>query len=284
MCPACGHPLPAQGRSLASLLRPQGGPAATLTAPPASMQAAAPALQPDTPAAAFTAASPASDEPPGHRPGPPTPTPQDDAGFPPVEQAPAMADADTRAPVPAAPAEGPVQALPDSAAPSFVQRALPPALPLHADRGFAVAAALLALVLGLQLLLASRTELATHAGWRPLLERTCAVLRCSLPPWRQPQAFSMLARDVQAAPGMPGVLEVSAAFRNDARWPQPWPDLRVSLSDADGARIGARVLRPQDYLEAGEANALLAPGQSARMAVRVRAPGSEAVAFSFEFQ
>ncbi|MFT4198937.1 MAG: DUF3426 domain-containing protein [Pseudoxanthomonas sp.] len=145
------------------------------------------------------------------------------------------------------------------------------------------ALAVLALAFGLQCLLAARAQLAADPAWRPLLERSCALLRCSLPPWREPAAFTMLARDVRPAADAPGLLEVSATFRNDARWPQPWPDLRVSLADADGRTVGARVLRPQDYL-AADADAALAPGQSGRLAVRVREPAAGVVAFDFDFR
>ncbi|MGO4780486.1 DUF3426 domain-containing protein, partial [Lysobacter sp. 2RAB21] len=96
----------------------------------------------------------------------------------------------------------------------------------------------LTLILSLQLLLAQRDELAADARWRPLVATLCGVLPCEIPPWREPAALTMLNRNVLPVADRAGVLRVSAGFRNDARWPQPWPTLVLSLEDVDGRRVG----------------------------------------------
>ncbi|MGE8233953.1 MAG: DUF3426 domain-containing protein [Stenotrophomonas sp.] len=143
----------------------------------------------------------------------------------------------------------------------------------------------LALLLGLQIIIADRARLAADAGTRPLVSGLCTVLRCSLPPWHEPGAFSMLSRDIRPVPGQAGALQVQASFRNDARWAQAWPALRLSLSDADGRVIGRRTLQPAEYLgPAADPQARLEPGQSAQVSFRLREPAAATVAFSFEFQ
>src|SRR5699024_7359212 len=92
----------------------------------------------------------------------------------------------------------------------------------------------LATLLAAQLLLADRSRLAADAGWRPVLATLCGALRCSLPAWREPAAIAIEQRDVRPAPEQPGVLQVNALIRNDARWPQAWPRLTLTLSDIDG--------------------------------------------------
>lgn len=144
--------------------------------------------------------------------------------------------------------------------------------------------AVLALVLAVQLVVADRHRLANDARWRPVVSATCAVLRCDVPAWREPAAFTMLERDVRALPGTRGALRVSATFRNDARWAQPWPDLLLTLSDVDGRVVGARAFTPADYLDAAAAGATLAPGQRASVAFDVAEPAPDIVAFNFEFQ
>ena len=106
-----------------------------------------------------------------------------------------------------------------SHAPSFMRA---PA-PVRSRRGEWIALVLLALALLAQLFFSQRAQLAADARWRPLVLSACGALRCSVPAWREPGAFSMLSRDVIAVPGRPGVLRVQASFRNDAAWPQPWP-------------------------------------------------------------
>lgn len=142
--------------------------------------------------------------------------------------------------------------------------------------------ALLALLLGLQVLIADRARLATDPGWRPLVEQVCGALGCTLPPWHEPEAFTMLDRRVQPA-ARDGVLRVYATFRNDARWAQDWPALELVLSDADGRVLGSHAFTPADYLGAAPTTQL-SPGQSAQVAFLVQEPAPGTVAFSFGFR
>lgn len=142
----------------------------------------------------------------------------------------------------------------------------------------------LAALLVLQSVAADFGQLAGNAATRPWLQRACAFLRCTLPPWREPQALRLLQRDVSANPDRPGVLRISASFRNDARWAQPWPRLRVTLSDADGRAIAARDFVASEYLGAMPTANGIASGQVAGVAVDVVDPSPRVTAFTFEFR
>lgn len=143
--------------------------------------------------------------------------------------------------------------------------------------------AVLALLLLLQSVLADRARLAADAGTRPWISALCNVVRCALPAWREPTAFTMTSREIRPLPAQAGVLQIQASIRNDARWPQAWPDLRLSLSDADGRVIGTGVFAPAQYLGENPGAAPLEPGQSARIAFLVQEPAASTVAFTFEF-
>ncbi|MBB1062140.1 DUF3426 domain-containing protein [Lysobacter spongiae] len=142
----------------------------------------------------------------------------------------------------------------------------------------------LSLLLAIQLLLAQRAELATRAAWRPLLDVACTVFRCELPPWHEPTAYVMLDRSVRPVPDQPGLLRVNASFRNDARWPQAWPTLLLTLSDADGRRVGQRAFRPDEYRREHAPGETLSPGQSTTVAFEVVEPAAHIVAYSFDFR
>lgn len=177
------------------------------------------------------------------------------------------------------------------ASPASIEAALPSfapiaAAPLNAAqrrrRAGAWALVLgLSALLGLQLMLATRMELARQAAWRPILLQTCALLRCSLPDWHQPDAITLLQRDVQPHPRRPELLRITATFRNDAAWPQPWPTLVLSLSGSDGAVVGARAFSPETYLGGQPEQRLLGSGQRASIAFDIRQPAQPAVAFDF---
>ena len=170
-----------------------------------------------------------------------------------------------------------------SRAPSFVLAH--PAAATRRRRGEWLAAATLALLLLAQLGWLQRERLAASPQLRPMLEAACGALGCALPAWRQPAAFALLSRDVIAPPDRPGVLRVQASFRNDARWPQPWPALRLTLSDLNGRTLGARRFLPADYLPAGNAgNARVAPGQADQIAFDIAEPAPGVVGFDFRFE
>jgi len=200
--------------------------------------------------------------------------------------APAPATADAGAAAATAPAQTPVAAVPAAqpatrALPSFARRrAALGANGLHWKSAAAIAA--LALLLALQLLLADRDHLAADARWRPLLANVCGALGCTLPPWREPGAFALLARDVRPHPSKPDVLRVTATFRNDARWPQPWPRIRLTLSDINGNAVATRDFDAREYLGNAPGQSELRSGQSASIAMDVVESGSRSVAFDFD--
>ena len=148
--------------------------------------------------------------------------------------------------------------------------------------GWAVAA-LLTLGLCVQILVADRVRLAADPDWRPRVEMLCATLRCSLPPWHEPAAFRVTSREVRPHPSVPGVLLVSASFRNDAAFAQAWPQLELSLTDIDGQSLGLRRFAPSEYLGSAPATQRIAPGQSANITLEILDPGKRALAFGIEF-
>ncbi len=147
-----------------------------------------------------------------------------------------------------------------------------------------LAAALLGLALLAQLGWLQRERLAASPTLRPLLASACGALGCRLPAWREPAAFVLLSRDVIAPPDRPGVLRVQASFRNDARWPQPWPVLALTLSDMTGKPLGARRFRPTDYLGDASRAGEIAPGQASQIAFDVVEPAPGVVGFDFRFE
>ena len=142
----------------------------------------------------------------------------------------------------------------------------------------------LVLALGLQILVADRARFVADAQWRPRIVALCGVLRCSVPAWREPSAFHVTTRDVRPHPSVPGVLRVSATFRNDAAFAQSWPVLQLSLANVEGDALGLRRFKPREYLGNVPAGSQLGPGQSATFALDVVDPGKRAVEFDIEFR
>lgn len=169
---------------------------------------------------------------------------------------------------------------PTASAPSF---AAAPGTRPRAGKWIWLGIGVLIVTLAAMLLVAGRNTLAADARTRPLAERTCAWLGCTLPPWQDMQAFRLLESDMHADAALPGALRVQAGFINEAPWPQAWPSLELTLSDASGQPLARRVLAPADYLDA-QHPALIGAGQTASVQFTVREPARSAVAFHFAFQ
>lgn len=190
------------------------------------------------------------------------------------------ADASTTHEAPSAPS------LPIVPAPSFAKHRIQ--IPVAAvQRGqrwrWAVIAALM-LLLVVQVALADRERFAADARTRPWLEKLCRALSCELPPWREPAAMQLMARDVRPHPSVPDALIISASFRNEARWAQPWPELNLTLSDINGQTLAQRQFQPDEYLGLGARELTIEPNQTASVTLEVTDPGKQAVAFEFEFR
>ena len=145
--------------------------------------------------------------------------------------------------------------------------------------------ALLALLLAGQLAWAKRAALANDPGARPLLTHVCAALRCTLPPKQDLSRLTLLSRDIRPHPSVPGALIISATIRNDAEFTQPYPLIRIALSDLDENEIAMRRFRPAEYVSDPKTRAAgLAPGATIAVAFEVEDPGKNAVAFEFGFE
>jgi len=112
--------------------------------------------------------------------------------------------------------------------------------------------ALLALAaLAGQMLMYFRTEVALQVPrMRPLLVTACEAIGCRLRLPRRPELMSIESSDLQAAPGQDKLVVLNAAIRNRAPFPQEYPDLELTLTDANDRAVVRRVLTPTEYLAA----------------------------------
>ena len=170
--------------------------------------------------------------------------------------------------------------------PSFIRPPADDAPATRARRDWRMPAAAVVLAIGLllQVVLADRARLAADAGWRPAVSALCSVLHCALPAWHEPAAIRLVRRDIRPHPVHPGVLHVTANFRNDARWAQAWPVLQLTLSDADGRALGTRAFKPREYLGHAPPQPEIGSGQAATVAMDILEPAPGVVAFTFDFR
>jgi predicted Zn finger-like uncharacterized protein len=83
---------------------------------------------------------------------------------------------------------------------------------------------------------------------KPSLERACAELGCDVPLPKRAELMSIEASDLQADASNPGVMVLSATLRNRAAFPQQYPSLELTLTNAQDEAVARRVLYAGDYL------------------------------------
>lgn len=146
-------------------------------------------------------------------------------------------------------------------------------------------AALLMLTFVLELGWAERTALAQDARFRPALDRICANIGCRLSLRRDLDQLAVISREIRPHPSVPGALVISATVRNEADFAQPFPGVRIRLTNLNESPVASRLFVPADYLvDASEAMRGLAPNAITVLLFEVVDPGRDAVAFDFSFE
>ena len=104
-----------------------------------------------------------------------------------------------------------------------------------------------------------RTELTVLVPeLRPALEAGCRLAGCAVPLPRRPDLIRIISDDMHDDRDR-GVYVLNALLRNLGRFPQQYPDLELTLTDA-GKPVTRRVLRPSEYLDKRAAARMIASG------------------------
>jgi hypothetical protein len=155
-----------------------------------------------------------------------------------------------------------------------------------AGTGLPWASILLALglfgLLALQIILIERERLAKHAVLRPAISQLCLWTGCQLSSWRQPDAFIVIQQSMEADPVQADTLIAQVSFKNDAKWPQPWPQIELALTDINGQTVALRRFSPKEYLNEDQQTEIKA-NQIVSAEIALQESAGKAVGFRFDF-
>ena len=87
-----------------------------------------------------------------------------------------------------------------------------------------------------------------HSQLRPILEQMCQTLGCKMPLVKAPEQFKLISHDMRLHPEKDNTLLVRGTFTNNADFSQPYPLLKLELSDLHGKTIAHRMFSPDQYL------------------------------------
>ena len=142
--------------------------------------------------------------------------------------------------------------------------------------------AILALLLGVQVVHAERERIVRNASFGPVLAGAYDFLGLSVLAPTDLSAYELRQWGAASDPRDANRLMLRASIVNRAGYAQPLPLLRLTLQDRFGGTLGPRDVGPADYLPGSGTPTLLEPGQRADALIRIVDPGSEAVGFELD--
>jgi predicted Zn finger-like uncharacterized protein len=98
-----------------------------------------------------------------------------------------------------------------------------------------------------------RIELAANQpGLKPALISYCRLLQCAVPLPQKADSMSIESSDLEADPAQSSVIALNTLLRNHAPYTQAYPNLELTLTDAQDKPLARRTFRPAEYLKTGE--------------------------------
>ena len=190
---------------------------------------------------------------------------------------------------PAEPVVDPVEDLPaiepgSNEAP-YPEEILPAPAPRRRGGAVWVLAAVVLLLLALgQTAWLLREQLLGHPPSRQFLASVCQILDCRLPEQRAPDKLEIINRSVASHPQTPNALQILLTLSNRADFPQPYPQIQLSLFNTKEELLARRRFQPSEYLHRSASDhPLLQPRQPVQLEIVLQDPGEDATGFKFDF-
>lgn len=119
----------------------------------------------------------------------------------------------------------------------------------------------------------NRLELSQNESWRPVLKGSCAIFQCQIPALQKIELFEVNAIEVSEA--VKGEQQVSLLLKNNADFAQPFPKVRVILSDIKGKQFTTSTLSPAEYLPEVNHNTLIEANQTVQIGFSFLSDGKD---------
>ncbi len=126
-------------------------------------------------------------------------------------------------------------------------------------------------------------QMARNASLEPWVARVCQVFGCRIELPIELDKIQLVSRSIEPHPSVEGALLISATLQNQAEFPQPHPVVEIAMADLSGRAVAMRRFLPAEYLENTDPQGMI-PGHLLPLVFEVIDPGSNAVAFEFEFR
>lgn len=118
----------------------------------------------------------------------------------------------------------------------------------------------------------------------PYIEMFCEKVSCHYSGPLDKKKIQLLSRDVRVHPKEKNALLISAAMINNAHFAQPYPNIKIRLSDISGNVVAERIFTAKTYMgNATNPFSLMKSKIPVHIKFEVVDPGKDAVNFEFDF-
>ncbi len=122
---------------------------------------------------------------------------------------------------------------------------------------------------------------ARNPQWRPFYQQACDLLGCRLPNRTDISKLRGANLVVRSHPDYTNTLIVDAILFNEARYPQPFPELELSFSALNGEAVASRRFSPAEYLQGDLTNMDTMPVNTPlHISLEIVDPGARAVNYN----
>lgn len=116
---------------------------------------------------------------------------------------------------------------------------------------------------------------------RPGLIKLCQQIKCELPVYKNLDEFSILHGSFTPLPDQNYVFRV--VMSNQAAFPQPYPNIKLTLFDYSGNVFAQRIFQPLDYLPEDAVKSLMTADATTEISLKIAAPKTKVGGSSFDF-
>ncbi len=135
------------------------------------------------------------------------------------------------------------------------------------------------LLLGFQFLYFKSDNIAQNQIIRPWLLHLCKITNCQLPRYHNVKEYSVLHSSFELQHSH---YTLQAAIRNEAPFPQSFPDIKLTLLSYSGSPVAHRIFHPEDYLEQYLTKDSLGPLETFTIKLDIALPEAKVGGFSIE--
>ncbi|WP_153163078.1 DUF3426 domain-containing protein [Zoogloea sp. 1C4] len=164
--------------------------------------------------------------------------------------------------------------------PPIEPEAEPATSPVLRQAAWTAGATLLSLALLAQGALVFRSEIVQSSPQtRPFMESLCGALGCELPLPRNAADIAIESSDIQPDAAREAFFTLHATLRNRAEFPQAYPHLEITLTDARDKALVRKVLEPAQWLPADAPKDAFAAKREVATRIAFEAPGVAAAGY-----